>query len=109
VDVLDREQLRSVTLDDEELMREIVAALIDDTAEKLPSLEAALGAADTDRVARLAHSSKGACGNVGAATAAALFQDIERRAMHGDLSTCSASLRALATELERLREAAATL
>ena len=33
--VLDREQLRDITMDDEELMREILAVLVDDTLNKL--------------------------------------------------------------------------
>jgi HPt (histidine-containing phosphotransfer) domain-containing protein len=90
-------------------MHEIVAALIEDTAEKLPALTAAFAAADADQVARLAHSSKGACANVGAESAAALFLYIEQGALRGDLTDCTSSLAALAVELERLRDAAATL
>src|SRR5262249_13591666 len=62
--VLDHEQLRSITLYDEELMRELLQALIDDTSTQLTALEAAMGAADGGRLARLAHSCKGACANL---------------------------------------------
>ncbi len=109
MNVLDRDQLCSITLDDEQLMRDIVAALIEDTTNQLPSLDAAFHAADANRVARLAHYSKGACANVGAESVAATLRTIERDALAGDLSGGAASLAALAAELDRLRDAAATL
>ena len=107
--VLDRRQLSNVTLDDEELMREIVAALIEDTARQLPLLADAISTGDGVRAARLAHYSKGACANLGAASSAYLLQAIERTAANGDFSSCSVSLAALMTELERLRVEAQSL
>jgi len=68
--VLDRVQLREVTLEDEELMRQILAALIEDTEKQLPLLGVAIRNADRDQCARLAHYCKGACANVGAKAAA---------------------------------------
>jgi len=40
--VLDREQLREVTLEDEDLMRQLLAALIEDTERQMPLLEKAI-------------------------------------------------------------------
>jgi HPt (histidine-containing phosphotransfer) domain-containing protein len=107
--VLDRDQLRGVTLDDQELMREILQTLIDDTARQLSALEAAIRAADRQRLARLAHYSKGACANVGAIGAAAMLQNIERKAATGDFAACGASLTVLAEELQKLRREAGSL
>jgi HPt (histidine-containing phosphotransfer) domain-containing protein len=107
--VLDREQLRSVTLDDEELMREIVTALIDDTAQQMHSLEAALREADGPKAARLAHYSKGACANVGANAAAALLTNIEQTALRGDLDSSRTSLAELAGAIDRLRSESVSL
>ena len=108
--VLDRAQLRDVTLDDAELMREIVAALIDDTSRQLPFLESAISAEDSKTCMRLAHYSKGACANVGANAAAAVLKRIEREAADHEFPECRASLAALAAEIERLRlEASAPL
>jgi len=107
--VLDFDQLRSVTLDDEELMREILAALLDDTGHQLTELEQAIRSGDAERTARLAHYSKGACANVGAQSSAVLLHSLERSAVAGDLVACTASLTALATEIERLRAEAETL
>ena len=107
--VLDLEQLRNVTLDDQEMMREIIAALIEDTERQLLSLGQAIQDCDSNRTARLAHYSKGACANVGARASAHLLHSIERLAANRDFSGCSASLTALAHELDHLRAEAACL
>ena len=52
---------------------------------------------------RLAHYSKGACANVGAAGAAAILRRIEQDAAASDFGGCGASLRHLAGEIDRLR------
>jgi HPt (histidine-containing phosphotransfer) domain-containing protein len=101
--VLDREQLRDITLDDTDLMREILTALIDDTSRQIPLLESAIREEDSQKCARLAHYSKGACANVGAAAAAAVLKTLERQAAGQDFRECSGSLSALIAELDRLR------
>ncbi len=101
--VLDRDQLRDITLDDEDLMREILSALIDDTSRQIRLLEAAIREEDVDRCVRLAHYSKGACSNVGAHAAAATLKRLEHEASSGDFSECSESLVSLGRELDRLR------
>jgi HPt (histidine-containing phosphotransfer) domain-containing protein len=107
--VLNREQLRDITMDDPELMRELVVALIDDTSRQIPLLDAALREADPVKCARLAHYSKGACANLGAESAAALLRHIEQRASEGVFDECRMSLDALGEELARLRSEATTL
>ena len=101
--VLDRAQLRDITLDDEDLMREIVAALIEDTSRQMPVLESAIRAEDPQKCMRLAHYSKGACANVGANAAAAVLKQIERKAAGREFPECRVSLANLAAEIERLR------
>jgi HPt (histidine-containing phosphotransfer) domain-containing protein len=107
--VLDREQLRNVTLDDDELMRDILDALIDDTSRQMKLLEIAIAAGDQQSCARLCHYSKGACANVGATTAADILRDMEFTARHADFEKCRASLTALAGEVEKLRVEAGSL
>jgi HPt (histidine-containing phosphotransfer) domain-containing protein len=101
--VLDLVQLRSATLDDAELMREILEALIDDTSRQLPLLEAAIRDRDSNRTRRLAHYSRGACANVGAVAAAAALKDLERQATQNEFTGCSESLERLDFEINRLR------
>jgi HPt (histidine-containing phosphotransfer) domain-containing protein len=105
--VLDREQLREITLDDEELMREILTSLVDDTAKQLVLLDHAIRQQDAQQTMRLAHYSKGACANVGANAMAALLKRLEQQAAGGRLSECAASFQTLQHEAERLRLAAA--
>jgi len=102
--VLDRDQLRDVTLNDEELMRDILSALIEDTSRQMVLLDAAIREQDVQKCMRLAHYSKGACANVGANAAAAVLKHIEVKAAGREFPECSASLAALAGEIDRLRE-----
>jgi HPt (histidine-containing phosphotransfer) domain-containing protein len=101
--VLDWEQLRDITLNDEELMREILLALIDDTSQQIQLLGAAIREQDSQKTMQLAHYSKGACANVGANSSAALLAAIEHEAGRGEFPECGTSLTALAIEIERLR------
>ena len=107
--ILDREQLRDVTLDDESLMREVVAALIDDTTRQMVLLSKAIQEQDATRCMRLAHYSKGACANVGAASAAAVLKHIEKQAANRDFSACQTAFAQLTEEVDRLRSAATYL
>ena len=102
--VLDRDQLREVTLDDDDLMGQILTALIDDTARQIPLIEVAIRERDAPQCARLAHYSKGACANVGANAAAAVLEAMERQAASGSVAECSVQLARLASEVERLRQ-----
>ena len=107
--VIDMAQLRNITLDDPELMREIVKELVDDASAQIVKLGTALERADATECARVAHSAKGACGNVGAASLAALFSFVELEARSGNLSSCRARLTLLRQELDRLRMEAQTI
>lgn len=106
---LDRAQLRDVTLDDTELMREILSALIDDTARQLKLLAIAIQEQDATRCMHLAHYSKGACANVGANAAAAIFKEIEQKAASHDFQQCSKYLSRLSGEVDALRSEVETL
>ena len=90
-------------------MREIVAALVDDTARQIELLDCAIREEDAPRCIRLAHYSKGACANVGANAAAAALKQIERKAASREFSECSASLGALVREVDRLRTEMVTI
>ena len=107
--VLDRSQLRNVTLNDEALMREVVGALVNDASEQIEELKMAVQRADSGECRRLAHGLVGACGNVGAVSLAALFGAIEQSAMAGDVSFCRSSVDKLFVELEKLRQEAGSI
>jgi HPt (histidine-containing phosphotransfer) domain-containing protein len=101
--VLDRVQLREVTLEDEALMRELLAALIADTEQQLPLIDMAIRTTNLQQCAHLAHYCKGACANVGAKAAAIVLAELERSAKNGASEECSRQLAVLATEVDRLR------
>jgi HPt (histidine-containing phosphotransfer) domain-containing protein len=107
--VFDIDQLRNVCMEDSELMREVVTALIDDATTQLPALNDAVEQSDAARSARLAHYVKGACANVGAVSMAALLKQIENNAKAGDFDACRASLSSLTAEFRKFSSEAATL
>ena len=107
--VLDLRQLREITLDDEELMREILAAMVDDTANQMVLLDQAIRDHDPQRTMRLAHYSKGACANVGANAMAAQLKRLEIHASAGRFDECAASYQLLTREVDRLRTQAASV
>ena len=104
--VLDLSQLRNVTLNDEALMRDVLRALVCEASRQIEQLDRAVERADAAECVRLAHSAQGACGNVGAASMAALFYAVEQQARVGDLSRCRLSVENLLIELEKLRREA---
>ena len=101
--VLDREQFRAITLEDEDLMRQLLATLIEDTSRQLQLLELALREGDAHQCERLAHYSKGACASIGANRVAAEFERLERNASSGELQECAQQLRGLSAEVDLLR------
>jgi HPt (histidine-containing phosphotransfer) domain-containing protein len=101
--VLDLAQLRGITFEDEELMRELVAALIEDTERQMPLFDSAIRNTDGQLCARLAHYCKGACSNLGAKAAATVLAELERKAKEGAMEECSRQLAALAHEVDLLR------
>jgi len=106
---LDKEQLREVAMDDRDLMRELVAAVAEDTARQVELLKVAVQHSDAEECKRLAHYSKGACSNVGAASATELLKAIERNAAMRDFGECGIALARLSREVGLLRAEAAAM
>jgi HPt (histidine-containing phosphotransfer) domain-containing protein len=108
VPVFDLNQLRNICMEDQELMRELVTALIDDASQQIPVLKDAVEQADSNRTARVAHYIEGACANVGAASMAAVLRNIETSAIAGNFSDCRTSLANLSAELQKFSSEAAS-
>jgi len=106
---LDKDQLREISMDDHELMRELVEALVEDTSKQIGLLQLAVRDGDADRCRRLAHYSKGACSNLGARSAAELLTTIEQLATQAEFAECGFALARLAMEIDLLRGEAASL
>ena len=107
--VFDIDQLRNVCMEDTELMRELVKALIDDATEQFSALNDAVERADATLCARLAHYVKGACANVGAVSMAGLLKQMEHLAKAGDFDACRATFSNLTAEFRKFSSEAATL
>jgi HPt (histidine-containing phosphotransfer) domain-containing protein len=106
---LDLDQLRNVCLGDDELMRELMSALIEDTGRQLELLHTALEQSNMHECARVAHYAKGACANLGAVSTARTLKYMESAAVRGDVRACGDSLQLLVGEFDRLREEAQRL
>jgi HPt (histidine-containing phosphotransfer) domain-containing protein len=100
---LDLRQLRDITLDDDELMREVLTALLDDTSRQVALMDHAIRDRDPQKTMQLAHYCKGACANVGANAVAAVLRRMEQEAASHCFAECAVSLSNLTLELERLR------
>ena len=107
--ILDHEQLSDACMDDQDLMRELVASLIDDTSQQLIALHNAIEHDDRGECQRVAHYVKGACANLGAASMASALTSMEQQAAQGDFAACRATLAALPSELRKLRSEATSL
>ena len=101
--ILDREHFRAITLEDEDLMRELLAALIVDTAQQLPLLEIAIRNTDGAQCARLRITARARVPTWGRRAAAEVLTQLERNAKNGAMEECSRQLAALAREVDRLR------
>lgn len=102
--ILDIQHLKDVTLDEIELMCEVLQALLDDTKRQAELIGSSLQDREIawDRVARVAHYCKSACANCGANATAATFKKMELAAASRDLASCKSLLATLATDLENL-------
>jgi HPt (histidine-containing phosphotransfer) domain-containing protein len=104
--VLNLEELRNLTMNDRQLMSEILHALIEDASRHAGLLETAVRESDAVRSVRIARQASRVCGNVGAVAAADTFRQIERHAGQREFESCRSVLAAARGEIERLRGAA---
>ncbi len=86
-------------------MREVLAALLDDTTSQMLLLDQAIREQDPKKTACLAHYCKGACANVGANAVASALQRVEQAAARGSFDECGLAYGNLTRELERLKVA----
>ena len=80
----------------------LAASFLRATREDLGGLQAAVRAADAQRVAALAHHIKGAAANLEVEGLRRPAEALERRARAGDLAPASGLLAEIAAELSRL-------
>lgn len=89
--------------------RELLDLLLQDVPTRLAELRAALAANQADRVARAAHTIKGAAANLSAHPLRDAAFRVEQCGRSGELAACPALLRDLEAEFGRLAEHVRTL
>ncbi len=90
---------------DGDVLGDLVALYFDDAAQRAAKLVDAVGQADPDAVARMAHTLKGSSSTLGAAHVAHIASELEQAAKAGDLAPAPALLDSLHLALEETRKA----
>lgn len=107
--VLDPESiaaLNAVSPDDGgAFLRELIDIFLTDTPPHLAEIKAGIAQADAPKVARAAHSLKGAAGNFGALSLARIAQQLETNGKAGELSGAPGLLPKLEAEFARVKVA----
>jgi two-component system sensor histidine kinase/response regulator len=98
----DRAALLATVEGDVELLEELVRLFLMDYPQRMAERQEALDAKDTIRLARVAHTFKGALGSLAAHAACAVAQRLEQLAWAGDLALAPAASATLAGEMVRL-------
>lgn len=81
----------------------LIETYISDSEDRLSTMQKALASADADALRRSAHSFKGSCSNIGAATLVAQCQYIEQSAADGHLAGLETALVALQSDFIQVR------
>ena len=102
-EVFDRAAALDLMEGDEELLDELVALFLEEVPPRLQELHAALTAAETNKLERIAHGIKGAASNLGAEAIRAAALALEQIGGAADLTAAPAALTRLEEELARLR------
>ena len=90
---------------DEELARELVRGFVDDMPRQLSALAEAVGSKDASRLHHVAHSIKGAAGNIGGTELQKTAAKLELDSRAGNLTTADESLREISASFDRARSA----
>ncbi|MGM0767134.1 MAG: Hpt domain-containing protein [Pseudomonadota bacterium] len=101
---LDEEALAELqdVMDDE--FDVLIHTYLNDSAERISSLRAALEAGDADALARAAHSFKGSCINIGAPRLGALCMEVEEAGRASRLTGLEPMLASIESEFHQVRD-----
>ncbi len=102
--IFDRADVMGRLGGDEDLVREVARAVLDETPAIIEELGNCLSDGDATEAAAQAHKIKGAAGNVGATRLHALAWDMEQAGKDGDLRQLQAALPELQRRFEETRQ-----
>lgn len=100
--VLDFERVEEATGGDYEFMKELVDLFLEDAAERLRELEAAVSAGDADSLGKCAHKLKGSSANVGADHMSHLARSLEDQARSANLTNARSLVDQIAEQLSEV-------
>jgi len=89
---------------DEEFLKELLELFVSDYPKKLKKIKEAIQNKDTETISEVAHSLKGACGNIGLDKAYELCLEIEKIGKKGTLEGVEKLYEELLEELNRFKE-----
>ena len=99
---LDFERVEEATGGDYEFMKELVDLFLEDAAERLRELEAALASNDAEQLGKCAHKLKGSSANVGADHMSHLAKNLEERAKQSNLDQAEQLVAMIARQLSEV-------
>jgi len=101
--LFDPSELLEMLEGDKEIMALILNVFVEDTAVQLPALKQALEMRDNAKVRNLAHSLKGATGNIGAKSMQSLAAQIEIAGREAKLTGAEGLIASLSEQFEELK------
>ncbi|MEM1025398.1 MAG: Hpt domain-containing protein [Myxococcota bacterium] len=106
---LDFKRVREAAGDDPEFIQELMELYLEDAAERLQELRAAVSNGSTDEVARSAHKLKGSSANVGAQGISDCAKTLEEMGKNGDLQGAEALVDRAQADLDLVKTELQTL
>jgi signal transduction histidine kinase/CheY-like chemotaxis protein/HPt (histidine-containing phosphotransfer) domain-containing protein len=103
--IFDKTALLERLVHDEDLARIIVATFLEDIPKQIEALEGCIRAGDATGAERLAHTIKGASGNVGGEAMGETARSIEEAGRSGDVDLMRSHADELGAQFVRLKEA----
>ena len=103
-EVLDLDEFKERVQDDTELLLELLDIYSADFEEKRPKLQEAVSSGNAEDVRSIAHSLKGASGNISAKALRESFLQLEDKGKAGDLSGAEELLAEIDTKYDALKE-----
>jgi len=97
-------RLNEFTDGNPENLRELVTLYLQQTANQIEQLEAAIAANRPEDVRRLAHSCAGASATCGMRRLVPLLRELEQQGLEGRLTTAPELFRSVVAEFRRIRE-----
>ncbi len=103
-DIIDYKEVMERVENDKELLIELIEIFLDDCPKKMGKLRKAIEDKNYEEIADVAHSLKGASGNLAAKKISALFLILEKKGKDKDLSDIDPIIQEIETLFGNVRE-----